>query len=372
MLRFAQAILFSLAVVAVAPFVGELRDHLKESLEGSFVRVMGMAFVVPLVVVVALVVRRIRTDRVRRYALLLLGLGLMAGQLFGWNRPEAEVNAVERIHFVFYGAITFLFFRAYRRRRDLSALVETWIAAAVVAIADEAVQWLSEIRTGEIIDVGINLYAALCMLLVCLAWDGPDKLECKLPSTAIPSIARHLALATLATAGFIHMAHLGYENHDPEVGTFRSYFTLAELNALNAARTRQWAANPPGFEREPLNIEDYYRSEAGWHLRLRNRSLAAQDFFVAAKENDILEKYYTPFLHLLRNEAGKPFALNPDEQERTEANRPTQDLYPYLSPVFRDPLRIWTTPTKPQLWGLTTVLLAILVFLTLRFPSHRP
>ena len=199
-----------------------------------------------------------------------------------------------------------------------------------------------------------------CALLGCVAWVGPDELEWRLPRAARPAIALHLAAAALAAAGFLHLAHLGYENEDPDIGAFRSYFTSAELASLRDARAAEWVVSPPG-ELRPMGLEDYFRSEAGWHVRHRNRALAAGDFYVAAKENEILEKYYAPFLEL-PNAAGDPFALNPDERRRTEAGRPAADPYPYRSSVFRDPLRmrIWTVPSKRVLWAST---LAVCLFL---------
>ncbi|MDX1383538.1 MAG: VanZ family protein, partial [Thermoanaerobaculia bacterium] len=359
MVRLVPAIVVSALVIAVGPFVADIRDALKEGLGDAFRPVLATAFAVPVAAVVAAVVIRIRDDRVRRWALLVAGLGLMAGQLFGWNRPEADVNAVERIHFVFYGAVTVLFFRAYRHRGDLSTLALTWASAAIVAILDEGVQWASEVRTGEIFDVGINVYATVCTLLVCLAWSGPRHMEWRLPAASIAPVTRLLAVATVVLAAFLHLAHLGYETVDPDIGSFRSFFATDELRRVSRQRQAEWADQPPG-PLAPLNLEDYFRTEAGWHVRHRNEALGAGDFYVAAKENDILEAYYAPFLDL-PNAVGRPFAFNPDERRRTEAGRPRPDPYPYTSAVFREPLRIWIRPSKPVLWLVTAVAAGLLL-----------
>ena len=364
MRRFVVPIAFSALIVAIAPFVAGIRDSLKEALDGSFRLVMGAAFVGLVVVTLGWVAAAIREDRARRFALLVVGLGLMAGQLLGWNREDADVNAVERIHFVFYGAVTFLFFRAYRLRRDGSVLVLTWLSAGLVALADESVQWASEVRTGELLDIGINVYAALCTLFVCVAWAGTSQTEWRLSRSSVPAIACQVAVVIVATAAFVDFAHLGYGNSDPAIGSFRSYFTVEQLETLSRARETQWVTNPPG-KLAPLNREDYFRSEAGWHVRHRQEALSDRDFYVAGKENDILEKYYAPFLRL-PDAQGNPFAFNPDERRRVEGGRPLTDPYPYDSPVFRDPLRIWITPSRLELWIFSLVacasVLAVAVF----------
>src|SRR5687768_9757857 len=107
MRRFAPALLVSALVVGLAPFAGEIRDWIAEALAEGFVGVMAAAFAVVAGAVVVWVIARIRDDRPRRYGLLLLGLVLLAGQLAGWSRADARVNAVERIHFFYYGLLGF-------------------------------------------------------------------------------------------------------------------------------------------------------------------------------------------------------------------------------------------------------------------------
>ena len=181
MKRFTPALVVSTIVVGMAPFAGEIRDWISETLGGGFVRVMGAAFAVVVAAIVVWVIARIRDDRVRRYGLLLLGLALLIGQLAGWSRANAAVNAVERIHFLYYGLLGVLWLRAFRRgRADLSAPLLALVALLLVAIADEGVQWWVAARTGELYDIALNVYAGATGILVGLALDGPRSLRWRL------------------------------------------------------------------------------------------------------------------------------------------------------------------------------------------------
>jgi VanZ family protein len=363
MRRFAPALLVSVLVVAMAPFAGEIRDWIADALAEGFVGVMGAAFAVVAVAVVGWVVARIRDDRLRRYGLLLLGLALLVGQLAGWSRADARVNAVERIHFFYYGLLGFLWLRAFRQRRsDLSAPLLSLLALLVVAIADEGVQWWVAARTGEIYDVALNVYAGATGLLVALALDGPRSLVWRFEAGARSSLARTGAVALVALAAFVHVAHLGYRIEDPEVGTFRSFFSVEELRDTGRDRAARWAETPlgPPGEFAPLEVEDWFRSEAGMRVQHRNAALERGDVYQAWKENLILERWYAPFLGQL-NRDGNPFRLPAETRRSLEETRPKRDPYPYDSPVGRVPLRIWLWPTKSLLW--TTASAAVVLFL---------
>jgi VanZ family protein len=363
MRRFAPALLVSALVVGLAPFAGEIRDWIAEALAEGFVGVMAAAFAVVAGAVVVWVIARIRDDRPRRYGLLLLGLVLLAGQLAGWSRADARVNAVERIHFFYYGLLGFLWLRAYRRRRsDLSAPLLALLAILVVAVADESVQWWVAARTGELYDVVLNVYAGLTGLLVALALDGPRSLTWRFEPGARSSLARLGAVALVALAAFVHLAHLGYRIEDPEVGTFRSFFSAEKLRDAARDRAARWAETPlgPPGDFAPLEVEDWYRSEAGMRVQHRNAALERGDVYQAWKENLILERWYAPFLGQL-NRDGNPFRLPAETRRSLEEARPKRDPYPYDSPVGRDPLRIWLWPGKLLLWTATSVLVLFLL-----------
>ena len=373
MRRFLPSLLVSVVVVGMAPFAGEIREWIEAALAEGYVRFMGIAFALAVVAIVLWVIARIRDDRARRYGLLVLGLLLLVGQLAGWSRANAAVNAVERVHFLYYGLLGFLWLRAFRgRRRDLSAPLAALLAVLLVAIADEGVQWWVAARTGELYDVVLNVCAGATGLLIALALDGPRALTWRLERGSSRGLARLTAASTLALASFLHAAHLGYRIEDPEVGRFRSYFTAEGLRDASRDRAVRWAQKPlgPPGEFAPLEREDWFRTEAGMRVQHRNASLERGDSYQAWKENRIVERWYAPFLDQI-NRDRRPFRL-PDETLRgLDAARPKRDPYPYDSPVGRVPARIWTRPSKPALWAIALVLASILVVTSERFASRR-
>lgn len=360
--RLAVAVAASLVVIGIAPFVARIREALGHILGESFALGLGLVFAAAVAAVVAWVARRIREDRLRRYALLALGLLLVASQLVGWSRAIASVNAVERFHFLFYGVLTFLYFRAFHSRRDLSTALLALLAVTIVAVADETVQRLVPVRTGEIFDIGLNAWAGLCALLICFAVDGLRGWSLRFPRVSAPAVLCLLAATIASLAFYVDLAHLGYLVEDPEIGTFRSYFRRERLVELSRRRAAEWAAAPPG-ELRPLEREDYFRTEAGWHVHRRNDALVAEDWPTAAHEDALLERYYGPFLDLV-DSAGRRYALNPDERRRLEkglAESPLAEADSWQSTVFRDPLRVWLRPTKPMLWGATGAVVLLLL-----------
>jgi hypothetical protein len=361
MRRFIPALVVSTIVVGMAPFAGEIRDWISEALAAGFVRIMGGAFAVAVAAIVVWVLARIRDDRVRRYGLLFLGLALLFGQLAGWSRADAAVNAVERIHFLYYGLLGFLWLRAFQRgRADLSAPLLALEALLLVAIADEGVQWWVAARTGELYDVALNVYAGATGILVGLALVGPRSLRWRLAGGG-GSLARLGAVAVVALAAFLHAAHLGYRVDDPEVGTFRSYFTAEALREASRDRAARWAAEPlgPPGEFAPLEREDWFRTEGGLRVQHRNAALERGDVYQAWKENLLLERWYAPFLDQ-QNRDGNPFRLPEATRAELERKQPARDPYPYDDPVGRQPLRIWLAPSKAQLWiGAAAVVLVL-------------
>ncbi len=332
-------LLLALFIVATAPFMGTLRDLLLDLFGRRFVVALAAGFAVVvagLVVAAALRVREPRrSTRLLRLGGLALALVLLGVQVVGFGTGNLQVDAVERIHFLEYGALGLLFYRAFRRYGDASVLPLTVLAVALVGIVDEAVQWWTPVRTGDVRDVALNAYAGLCGLLFGVALEPPRGFRWRPDLPAARRVGRTAAVALLAFALFFDRAHLGYEIADPEIGRFRSFHPRERLAELKAERARAWAADPPSGL-APLGKEDFYLTAAGWHVEHRNTSYHRGDWFHAWKENRILELYYTPFLTLRSFQPPHAQHRLPEAQ-RSEINakRPRPDPEPYESPVLR-------------------------------------
>ncbi|HEX5760944.1 MAG TPA: VanZ family protein [Thermoanaerobaculia bacterium] len=332
-------LLLALFIVATAPFMGTLRDLLLDLFGRRFVVALAAGFgvvVAGLVAAAALSVREPRPAlRLLRLGGLALALVLLGVQVVGFGTGNLQVDAVERIHFLEYGGLGLLFYRAFRRHADASVLPLSVLAVALVGIVDEVVQWWVPVRTGDVRDVALNAYAGLCGLLFGVALDPPRGFRWRLDRPAARRLCRAAALVLLAFAAFFDRAHLGYEIADPEIGRFLSFVPRQRLVEQRDERMRAWAVDPPrGLS--PLGREDFFLSAAGWHVQHRNASFHRGDWLHAWKENLILERYFTPFLELRSFQPPHlPHRLPAAQRVEIAAKRPRPDPEPYESPVLR-------------------------------------
>jgi len=294
--RFVLAIAVSTALVLSAPFIGFVRAWIRTTFPGQFVRIVGAAIAVLAVVAVGSAALRIRTHRLLRYGAIVTALIIAIWYSLGEATGNPDVDVVQRFHFIEYGVITFLFYRAWRPLEDPAILILPVLAGLVVGTADEWLQWFIPNRVGEIADVLLNGIAIGCGLLFSLGADPPDSFSRRFRPGSISRIGHLAAVTILAIGAFLQIVHLGYEVHDDEAGTFKSRWSKSELELLAAARGDDWRVHPPPLVLQRVSREDQYMTEGVTHVQKRNELLAANDPKSAWMENLILEKYFAPVL----------------------------------------------------------------------------
>src|SRR5262245_24042852 len=294
--RFILAIAVSTALVLSAPFIGFVRSWIRATFPGQFVRIVGGRIAVLGLAAIAAAILRIREHRLLRYGALMcrLGCAVWFSALEATGNPDVDV--VQRFRFVEYGVITFLFYRAWRPLEDPAIFVMPILAGLIVGTADEWLQWFIPNRVGEIADILLNGMAIGCGLLFSLGADPPDSFQWTFRPGSITRVG-HLASTTiLALALFVRIVHLGYDIRDPEVGMFKSRYSMSALPALADARRAEWRMHPPPLVLHRVSREDQYMTEGVTHVQRRNELLAANEVKGAWIENLILEKYYAPVL----------------------------------------------------------------------------
>jgi hypothetical protein len=287
-------VLASAALILSAPFMGLLRTWLGDVFKGSFVTFMAGAIGTAVAVVAIVALVRIRTHRVVRFT----AIGLAVAAALAYSRAMTtgwpEVDIVERVHFVEYGVITFLFYRAWRPAADISVIALPILAGIVVGTLEEWFQWFIPNRVGELRDIALNLVAVVCGLVVSIAIAPPPRLARSLS----PGSRRRLAVASAcviaSVAFFVDQIHLGHEIA-AEGFRFRSHWTASELGALAADRAARWKTDPPLTWRR-VSREDQYMDEGLWHVRRRQQHWDANNRAGAFQENRILETYFVPVL----------------------------------------------------------------------------
>lgn len=376
--RLTAALLLSLAIPVAAPFLGAVRDLLLDHLgEGALAVGMAAAGIAGLLLLVLLAARSrepLREGGLARWGALAAALAMVVAQLLAWRSGDRRVDLVERIHLAEYGLLALTWYWALRPRHRAPALAAlALLAAGLVGVGDEWVQWASAARVGDVRDVLLNLWAggigvfAAIGLLPRRERTGPAGGPHPHPHSRSTRLALRLAAVTvLAAAGFVACAHLGHRVEDPVTGSFLSYHSAEELARARDERARRWPSDPPPAP-APLVLEDYFLTEAGAHVQARNTAWEAGDLAGAWRENLILERWYTPFLDLSSFATGQPHRW-PPVQRRHAADAAAAAGAPAPpgtvgSRVFEDRI---VTPSRPLYWSAVGLLAGVLAL-----ASHR-
>ncbi|MEI4233558.1 VanZ family protein [Roseovarius sp. D22-M7] len=269
----------------------------------------------------------------------LLGLaGLVLYLTFGL----ADGSAEEAIHYVQYGTLSVLLFRAFSHRiRDYSIYVAATLAGTFVGMVDESVQWLTPKRYFDLRDIWLNFTAVALLQIGIAAGIRPRMIA---GSPGWESLRRLCFLGAL-TIGYLGLCHLntpervawyasnvpglgfidpdrsimveyGHLHGDDTTGYFRSRLTAEELRRSARDRAEDGARILDRYrDREDYwtfltrysPLADPFLHEARVHLFRRDfhlaRAMESEDadaqgthFATAYWENRILQDYFGELL----------------------------------------------------------------------------
>jgi VanZ family protein len=327
------------AVVLSAPFMGQVRAILRSAFPGRFAVVVAGSVGAAIVVAVAFALVRAKDRRAARYAAILGAVAAGATYSFATASGVPDVDAVERVHFVEYGLISLLFYRAWRAAADVSIVALPIASGLIVGTLEEWFQWFIPNRVGEARDVFLNLVAIGCGLAFSIGLEAPARFSWRLRRGSATAIGLWCGAAALVFALFLNAVHLGYEIRDPETPRFMSRYTSEGLAAEARARTERWRTAPPATLVR-LSREDQYMDEGLWHIRRRNESWQANDFAAAWGENRILETFFAPVLDTPSYAAPGVSRWPPAQREDAEKRRPAENTE-YVSHAEPYPLFPW-------------------------------
>ena len=349
-MKLVRAAFASAVLVLAAPFMGQLNAWLRRSFPDQFLPIVMGGVIVLLGVGVLATLWRIRERRALRYGALAAALVAGAAYSMATATGSPDVDWAERVHFVEYGLVAFLFYRAWWSAGDVSCLLLPLMAGLFVGLAEEWLQWFIPVRVGELHDVLLNLVAVACGLVFSVAAEPPSALSWRLPASSRRRLAVMGSLVTLAFAFFIDQVHLGH-TITMATGTFRSHYTAAQLAELSRDRAARWQVAPPTALRR-LSREDQYMDEGLWHVRRRNVAAVAE----AWAENRILEEFYAPVLDTPSYVSATGHRLPPEQRVAAEAAA-SGDRGPFISQA--EPYPIYTFP-RWWLWSAAGILVAAL------------
>jgi VanZ like protein len=356
--RLVLAVIASFIVVLGAPYTGQIRGAIQDALPNQYRLIIGGIVVVAVAIAVVSALLRIKEQRTMRYGFLVIAVG--GGSLFAWATAtgNGNVDVVERFHFVEYGALTWLYYRAWHDRGDLTALVFPALAAFTVGIFDEGLQWLVPARVGELHDVLLNGVSIACGLMFSLGLHPVRAVSWWPDRHGRRSLAVFTSVVVAALAAFVHVVHIGHEIDDPQAGDFLSRYSADELLAASRDRAVRWQSAPPR-ELHRTSIEDHYLAEGVWHVQRRNEVADPQRVW---HENLILEKYFAPVLDFPTYSTGAGAKWPPEQRANAEtragtearAYRSTANPYPIYT---WNPVLFWLSVT-----GVIVVMAALFVW----------
>ncbi len=310
-----------------------------------------------------------------------------------WKRPE------EAVHFLEYGLLGFLLFRALRHHiHDKSIYLIAFLVGALVGITDESIQWMVPRRIWDFRDLGLN---ALSVGLFQVAiWKGirPKQMGSRMQSRSIRIFSYLLALyLTLFGLCFsntpdrVHrytrlmpflsflqkeepMNERKYKHKDHEIGVFLSRLEIGELNKIDKERAKEysrilkeWESKKyqdflnyfPGYARPflyEMRVHIFRRNRKFWQAnRTKDQKIRKENLFIAYKENLILEKYF-----------GNTLRASPYVWPKKRIERIGREID--LAQFYKSPVSAASpVPLKEKsLWGVILLIIIALIFLNIR------
>lgn len=338
----ATAVGLTALIVGAAPLAGVARSWLQSALGPRFaVLLLGTLACTVAAALAAGMYRRGRPSPAR-WARLAGALAIAAAWVGATGSADPAIRAVELVHFVEYGVITWAFVRAWQARAGAWAYVLAGLAAFLAGIAEEAYQWWLPARVGELRDVWLNGVAIGCALLFTsgLVTPTPDRSPRVPTGPVVPLVARMIALAVCALAAFVHVVHLGVRITDGPT-SFHSRFTPEELAGAARDRAARWSVAPPRVRPDRLSREDQYTTEGVQHVQARNTAWTNGDAVTAWHENRILEGAFAPVLDTPSYLARTGHRWSPAQRADAEARAGAVLLQPFESAAFPYPLYAW-------------------------------
>jgi len=309
-----------------------------------------------------------------------------------WKSPE------EAVHFIEYGLLGFFLFRAFQHHiHDKGIYLAAFLAGSFIGITDEILQWIVPGRYWDFRDVGLNALSS--GLFQILLWKGirPQLSYQKIQPKSIKIISALLA-ATLILIGLcfsnrsarVHkyteilpflsglkkqeaMSELRYTHRDPEIGAFFSRLTLEQLKHIDNKKSEEYGSFLRDWkERE---YEEFLQLVTGYtnpflheirvHIYRRDKKYEKamtttdpaekeDNFFIAFKENQILEQYFGKTL------TGSSYKWNKAELDQVKSMIDATSFY--KSPVSRPR---FISMNEIMMWGFILCVVICLIVLNM-------
>ena len=341
--------------------------------------IVGSAFMA------VLLVDAFRPPRIRTFRR--LGWLVLLGGVSVWAMRTQLQTPVEAVHFFEYGILGLLCFRAWRHHvRDPLVYPSAALSVALAAWADEFLQWLTPGRYWDFRDIRLNVIAGGLFLLFVAQVVRPPQIQGPVARRSVRRLCRlaWLMLFLLGVSvsctparvdrvavripvlGYLYgkestMNEFGHRHVDPEIGTFFSRMTLEELKRADRgrgaeaggilARERALARTSEFQKKYPVSADPFLHEvwshwirrnhfyATCWKYRESDPERFVDHLTVAARENQILEKYFSNAL----DAAGGRW----NSERKAQCAAHADAAAPYASAVGK---HLATAATESELW----------------------
>ncbi|HMP77212.1 MAG TPA: VanZ family protein [Kiritimatiellia bacterium] len=328
--------LWAMAIYATVPFARAIQRWADQQWGPGALRWISIALIVLGAVAVCIQLQR----RVKHLPWPRIAVVLGVCAVFVWMATTLMQTPAEAVHFVEYGVLSLLAFRALAHRdRDPLINFNAVLLCSLASTVDEFAQWLTPGRYWDLRDLLHNTAAALLVQIALAAGIRPPFIQrpIRRPSVRLAAAlvaAQALLLGLCASNTPVAAARLsdrfpalaflldndhamseyGFRYDAPDIGGFYSRYAPEDLAYLDAERgaevgpiLRHYTVSEPytNFLARYTPARDPYAHEVMVHLYRRNHYFGVLPKYrfepewyrfhvtVAFRENQILERYFS-------------------------------------------------------------------------------
>lgn len=273
-------LLCSAGIFITVPFTRDLQIFVYNTAgKELFTYIVVSVVCIGLAVLLYYFIFRLKVKKVSQYIWLFFCAGL-----YLYFTLKLKKHPEEAVHFLEYGLLSYLFFRALSQKiQDRTVYLTASLFVLLVGMLDESLQWVIPRRVWSYKDIGLNLLAGGIFLIGISKGIEPEMI-CKSVrkksvtilsviltvnflllglclSNTPPSVNRY-AGAVKALSWLQNeepMTEYGYKYRDPEIGIFYSRFTLEELRNIDLINGESYGKILPENIDEELMYKDFIK-----------------------------------------------------------------------------------------------------------------
>lgn len=330
------AVLWASVIFCTVPFARTIQHWFDVHCGGGSLRWISIAIIAAAAVFTVL--RLVR--RLRELPWIRVVIVLAVAAVFIFLSLKLMKTPSEAVHFIEYGLLGLLIFRAFsHRQRDILIYLNVTLAGALVSTTDEILQWLTPGRYWDPRDLEHNALAIALVQVALAAGFLPPFINRHVQRSSVRMLTALIAAQALmlgfcasntpfaaarisdrvpALAFLLDndhaMSEYGWRHEDPDIGRFYSRFNRDDLQWIDHKRGAEVGAildrysqvdTYTNFLRIYTPARDPFTHEAMVHLFRRNHYFAVLPkhrfepegyrihVTVAYRENQILERYFS-------------------------------------------------------------------------------